>query len=498
MRTLNKLAAKERFFEKDFFVFDVETRGLRAKPDAFIFGVIYGYQFTKVIYTVEEFKKEFEDKRYLKKKVFAHNAEYDLSTIYDNIYNIDNSAIFNNRFIAATNGCCIFADSFNIFSTSVATVGKMIGLPKLDLDSGFINGTKKEVTEKDIEYCTRDCEIIFRSLLQIFELIGNVKITLAGCSLDYFRRKYLKFHIDYNEELSNYFFNSYYGGRCEAFKIGKIDNAVVYDINSSYPYAMFNSKFPNPKYLKKAENVSINIFIKKYLERYEGCAFLTIKHNNNYFGSLPLKKGGKLLFPVGTFTGWWNFNELRFSLENKLIEIIEIKEIIYSTPMESPFKEFISDNFAKRFESGQEFPSYLYKILMNSLYGKFAQRILTEFIYIKSMSKDYQLINDYRKSGQLLKLSIFNPERDDCFLEVTKNNAKFLYHSIPLFSSYITSYSRIYLLEYLLKYKEFNPVYCDTDSIFFEKDPLIDYSKKLGGWKKEEKIIIEINGLKNY
>ena len=68
--------------------------------DAFIFGVVYGYEYTKVIYSVKEFQDEFKQKRYSKKKVFAHNAEYDLNVLYDNIYELDKKAIFNGKFIS--------------------------------------------------------------------------------------------------------------------------------------------------------------------------------------------------------------------------------------------------------------------------------------------------------------------------------------------------------------------------------------------------------------
>src|SRR5690606_13306568 len=107
---------------KDFFVFDVETGIehpdgsieylLSARPEHLIFGVVYGKIkgeiFYKVINTVKEFQKEFKHKRYKNKIVYAHNAEYDISCLYGNIYHMDPDAIFNGKFITATNGNCFF------------------------------------------------------------------------------------------------------------------------------------------------------------------------------------------------------------------------------------------------------------------------------------------------------------------------------------------------------------------------------------------------------
>jgi hypothetical protein len=114
------------------------------------------------------------------------------------------------------------------------------------------------------------------------------------------------------------------------------------------------------------------------------------------------------------------------------------------------------------------------------------------------MNKEYELIEKYKASGQLKKLSLFNEFRNDCFLELSSSSSKYLYNTIPLFSSYITSYARIQLMQNLLKYENNKPVYCDTDSIFFEIDPQIKNSNDLGEWKKENKNIFEIIGLKNY
>ena len=496
MKTFRKLKEKQKIFESEFFVFDTETTPFELnKVCKLIFGVVYGLDYKQVLYTENEYKAEFLKPMYKNKKVFAHNAEFDLNVIYGNIYEFDQKAIFNGKFICATNGNCTFADSMNIFPTSVKEIGKLIGLKKLELSKEF--WSLSEVTGDDIIYCTRDCEIIFNALAKMFELAGNIKITVAGLSLDFFRRKYQSKNIDYNNELSLKFFNSYYGGRCEAFKLGKCD-AVVYDINSMYPFAMVNAKFPNPKYLKRKTNISYENFRNRYLENYEGVIFCTVNHLQTYIGYLPYRLDGKLLFPVGNFTGWWNFNEIRYGIESGIIEIDGINEIIYSEPIDSPFAEYANECYRLRFETTSEFNSYLYKLFANSLYGKFAQKIQYDEIYIQDMELQYKEITAYKDKGLLIEICTFNEYRKDCFLKIKSNETKYMANTIPLFSSYITSFARVQLLTLLKKYENYEPIYCDTDSIFFNIDPDIKSSKKLGEFKKEKKIIKCINGLKNY
>jgi hypothetical protein len=500
MKTLHKISTNKKNLDEKFFVFDTETRGLRAKRDAFIFGVVYGLDYTCVIHSVDEFIQEFEKPMYKGKTVFAHNAEYDLNVLFDNIYLFDNRAIFNGKFISATNGNCLFADSLNIYPASVDKIGELMGFPKLKLARKFKEGDKKiKVTKKDIEYCVRDCEIVFNALSSIFNKVGNIKITLAGLSMDFFRRRYLKYHIDFNPKLTDKFFDSYFGGRTEAFKIGDT-KAVVYDINSMYPYAMLNADFPNPKLLKHISRkfIDVGLFKRHFLRTYEGCAKITVIHKEHYFGFLPIKQKGKLIFPVGEFTGTWNFNEIRYALEQGIIEIKKVWTVTYSRRMESPFIKYVTALYGERKISDNELDRLQLKLLLNSLYGKFGQKKKTEFIYIEDVKRDYLIIDEFKNSGELIKIRTFNLERDDCFLEVVNKKQEKYYNSIALFASYITSFARVMLLKDLVNNKNFVPVYCDTDSIFYEVDPKIKEGKELGEWKKENKLVYNIRGLKNY
>lgn len=491
----------------DFFVFDVET-GLRkkdgyiywrlnAKPESFIFGVIYGHNFSKVIYSVEEFKQEFKDPKYKNKKIFAHNAQYDLNTIFGNIFLFDPEAIFNGKFISATNGNCTFADSMNIFiGASVADLGKMQGMEKETLgEPGY---RSKGITTKDVNYCIRDCAIVWNALLASFEFAGDIKITQASLSMTYFRRYHQPYHIEFNDKVSH-FFDSYFGGRTEAFKIGKTHSKVI-DVNSMYPDRMKHTTFPNPRTLKQEKKVEVKRFLK-YLYWYEGLAYCRVKHYETEIGFLPYKKDGKLIFPVGEFSGCWNFNELRFALEHKAIKILSVSKVIYGEKMESPFVSFVDtlqDKKLKAEVSGDDLGRSIAKYYSNSLYGKFAQRITEESIYIEDIHKQWDLIKEYQQKHRFIKLQMFNKDRNDAFLIISSKMNFSVSYCIPSFASYITSAARIELLKKMLQMKENKIVYCDTDSIFFEIDSGIVSSLALGGWKIENKIVTEIKGLKNY
>ena len=482
-----------------FFVFDTETTKLEPMEKNFVFGVIYGYYGHKVIHSVKEFREEFENPKYKNKYIFAHNAEFDLLTIFGNVYTeVDNAAIFNGKFISAKFGDLTFGDSMNIYPTSVAKIGELIGLSKGENEKIWTGGlTKDNITNADIDYCVTDCKIVYKALLRIFELIGNIKLTLPSLAMYDFRHNYMKENLYFSEYVDD-FFESYYGGRTEAFKIGEV-NAKVYDINSLYPYAMVNCIFPDIKHLKKEVKVDVK-YLLFCLKFYEGMASVRVKHKDTYFGYLPCKMkvngNEKLVFPVGEFETTVNFNELRFAVNSGVVEILSVNYMVYANPVESPFIEFVTDNYNKRMESTDELNRTIYKLKMNSLYGRFAMRMKMTTTYYDDIP--FHLIEELKELDKFCDIQIFNQDRNDCYLITENEKMKNSFFSIPALSSYITSEARVMLLKSMLKNEKNGVCYCDTDSVFLEGEFIGDIGTELGQFKDEQKNVIDVQGLKNY
>lgn len=508
-KILRRLRPKVKLL-KDFYVFDTETGEvekdgwiqwkLSARPESFRFGVIYGYNYERTIYSREEFHQVLLEERFKNKYVFAHYLEYDLDTLYGSVYNVDKKALYRgSTLIKATNGNCYFVDSMNIFvGQGVESIGLSLGIKKPDL--GDKNMRSFGIGPNELNRCSTDCRIVWDALFRSFEFAGDIKITQASLSMTYYRRYHQPYDIHHNQNVK-YFWDSYYGGRCEAFKIGKTHASMI-DINSTYPDAMKKCIFPNPKFLRVEENVDTKYFINNILPHFEGCVYADVLHKEHWLGHLPVKMDGKLMFPIGNISGCWNFNEFRYVLETGVIDIKSIKRIVYSEPMVSPFITYIDTLFELKYKAelaGDDFWRDLYKRYANSLYGKFAQRIEEETQYIEDIQKQWDIIEQYRRDGKFIRLDMFNQDRLDAYL-VTKSSQSFnISYSIPSFASYITSYSRVQLLDKLRKMENNVPVYCDTDSIAFEiDDGTIESSKALGEWKLEKKVITEICGLKNY
>lgn len=500
LKQMKPVGAKKKTVDlrNDFYVFDTETTELSPMVHKLVFGVLYGYNYMRVFSTPEEFKELLKDKRFQKKTIFAHNAEFDLLATFGNIImNIDDTAIFNGKFISCKWGTTTFADSMNIFPTSVAKLGEILGDNKIDNEKVKTEGlTKSNMNLDDIVYCIKDCSIVWDSLLKMFLKIGAIKITIGSVALYDFRKNFLDSTISYNEHTDK-FFDSYFGGRTEAFKIGRVD-CSVYDVNSEYPHAMVNCIFPDPRTLKCETKVDLKYF-NYLLGRYEGLVKCKVYHKPHYFGFLPYRdeSNNKLLFPTGTFSGCWNFNEIRFALENNIIEILEITEIVYSNPIESPFIKFVETYYKHRLSTSNEFEKLLDKLLMNNMYGKLAQRLKYKTQYHDQIP--YEIIEELQKCEKYYKLKMFSSRRNDCYLETENEEMKNSFFSIAVFPSYITSFARVHLLKNGLLPNIKNKVcYCDTDSVFLEGEFIGLVGNELGKFKKEDKKVVEIRGLKNY
>lgn len=514
MGVLHRLRESHKLLT-DFYVFDVETAyrkknklywHLDATPGSFIFGAIYGYNYTKVFHSIAELKAELLTERFRGRKVFAHNAQYDLNTVYGNLYDLDPETIFNGKFICCTNGVCTFADSMNVFvGSAVKDLGRMLGKEKTGMSNDYTFSEWPKDKARDINGCVRDCEIVWDALFSSFTFAGSIKITQASLSMDYYKRFHMPFDIHYNQNVEH-FRNSYYGGRTEAF-IQRKTHASVIDVNSEYPYIMKTIDFPNPKKLKHEQGTETNgidlRYFTKLLKRFEGCAKCDVYHRPSKFGYLPYKDKEKLSFPTGNFTGTWNFNELRFAIESGIVSIKRVHNVTYGERLQSPFVSFVDTLNEKKIaaELNNEWFEYdRAKRYSNSLYGKFGQRVDENSVYLKDLDLCYNQVLEAQRKGTFVKLIPFNKDRNDFMLVTKAGKSTYIPHAIPSFASYITSGGRLMLLKQMLKmHDKNNVVYCDTDSIFFEVvTPDIETGIALGQWKIEKKIVTEIRGLKNY
>lgn len=437
--------------------FDLETHG--ENNDFLMASICYyehGELVTKTFYDKQQTINFFKNTpRFTRNKsiVGATNLYFDLTNLLENTEEIKNiyPLIRGGNFITAKwkfdNKYIKFYETLTHIQTSVANLGEMLHLPKLEKPS-FLGQIPKDKEEWKIltEYNQRDAFITLKAmefLQDNYNKIGcNFKITLPSSSMDLFKRKYLKEEIvqPCKTDLVKHY-KAYYGGRVEAFKRGKIKDCYLYDINSLYPSMMLR-EYPNPNSLKHGKNIE-----------YEGISHVSMKCPYMNIPYLPVRLKDKLVFPYGYIKGWYSNFEIREALKLGY-ELIKIHESIYYTETHRPFKDYVIDMYMKRMEN-DHIPSMklFYKILMNSLYGKFGQRI-TGFDNVRH-------INTFTKKELNMKLirgDVKDIENE--YIYLSNQNPFIPSYVNPIYSLYTTSYAR----DYLYKNMPSDVFYMDTDS----------------------------------
>lgn len=396
----------------------------------------------------------------------AHNLEYDLCNLFRDQEFTDIARLsYTSRLISAEmlNSKAIWLDSFNFFPSSLAAMAKTVGMKKGELDI------------HSLEYVRGDTEILLTFVEQfqkkvVEELEVNLTPTIGGLSMRVFRTSFLdKEYEQFNKPLA---LSAYYGGRCELFFRGEIDNIHYADVNSMYPDAML-SDFPDCEYLQT---------MSRWDEFPHGIADVTVHvPEDTFVPPLPGRTPeGRLVFPVGTFRGVWTLPEIQHAIRECKVSVLDFHEGYGTSRTVRPFDSYINHFYEKRKQSVNDFERTFFKLFLNNLYGKMAAHNPRKEARTSPMDEKEQEKLNAVLVQTLGKFYVYEIQSDE-----PPPTANWIW------GSYITSYARIKLHKGLLSAHRNNCklIYCDTDSIFWKGSPnppgLELNASKLGAWKVE-------------
>jgi len=268
------------------------------------------------------------------------------------------------------------------------------------------------------------------------------------------------------------------------------DGLICGDANSLYPSAMCNS-FPvgEPQLLKKKDLDIDRLFITKPHFLVEIDFVIPAKDNSGNdkpFRFIPYReeKTGNLLYPgEGTYTGVYNEVDISEMIKEGYI-VTKVHKGIYWEKTAAFMKDLVESMYAIRKQLVREGnPSeYVYKIMLNSMYGKFLETI-------KQTCKFY----DAEYDEDLLALLKPQFEGDKLHPSGQYQHINYLENYIikkPTYiGSYVLAHSRRIMNEYIRKIGIENIFYSDTDSIYttrkcFEESGIV-ISEELGGIKND-------------
>lgn len=363
-------------------------------------------------------------------------------------------------------------DSTNYFKARLEDLGAQIGIFKLKVD--FTTAPTTQL----LEYCKRDVEILSEYFIKFIKWwrensLGNFSISIAGLAFNAFKHKFMKDRIlvHYNPDALDLELKSYRGGRNECFYVGEIHEKLYkLDVNSMYPFVMKYN--PYPIKLKKVITNPTPETLKHLLRKYLAIADVHVETTEPAYAV----RREKLVFPVGRFRAVLTTPELQYALEHNHITAI-YKCCVYEGAY--TFKDYVDFFYRLKHEAeiaGDRVKRQFAKLMLNSLYGKFAQRT-RELVEIP-----YPPIFDF---GSILAYDAARNEKYKIYFIGGKaykleRTHKLFYDANIAIASHVTAYARMYLW-HLIKTAGINNVYyCDTDSIIVNTRGLENLKNYIG------------------
>ncbi|KAL2930869.1 DNA polymerase [Bienertia sinuspersici] len=264
----------------------------------------------------------------------------------------------------------------------------------------------------------------------------------------------------------------------------RIFRSLFYDVNSLYPFIMKSFSMPGGKPVWKGNLANADLSnLFGFIEAYVYCPAEIKRPFLPYRG-----KDKTLIFPTGEFVGVYYSEELKYA-KSLGYTVIPLSGYIFEE-MESPFKSYVSTLFESRLQAkkeGNDALSFVYKILMNSLYGRFGinpESTLTEicdFQRYRKLMQDPSFVSAYNISKENYIVSYRSNMDDEMYQwEPPKNSAVHI-------SAAVTANARIYMYPFISRDDCY---YTDTDSVVLGS-PLPEEglsSIELGKFKLEDHI----------
>lgn len=355
----------------------------------------------------------------------------------------------------------LMMDNTNLFRGKLADWGKDMAFPKMKMP---------KYTSPDSEwrpYCTRDVEIMLRLWEQWFPFLdehklGNFKPTLASQAFSAFRHGYMHHDIQIhtNTRATDLEREGYFGGRTEAFWVGKRQDGPFYylDVNSMYPYVMFNEQYPIR--LVGMGDTTTTTRLATLLRTRGVMARVALDCTEPVF---PVKSEGKNVYPTGQFTTVLTTPELAYALQRGWIQKIDRYAVYRMAPI---FESYVTYFYALKQQYGalgDTLRRNLVKLLLNALYGKFGQRGYTDRIIGTADPAKVEIIHGYNAH---LKCPFTLYTAGGVVLESTQTGEGF--NSLVAIAAHVTAYARLYLWSLIEAAGRGHVFYCDTDSLIVD------------------------------
>jgi hypothetical protein len=286
-----------------------------------------------------------------------------------------------------------FCDSFWLIRESLANLAPMTGREKggkeyrcagsVEADDGSLScGHKpgKCIFWAPIpilrEYNALDCQILYEAIAVLQDTLlalgGALKKTIASCALHLFRSRFLTREIETSAKVNELARNAYIASRVEVYR-PSCASANYYDINSSFPASMTS---PQPGKVTGFGRTIPDGLDALFM------AHCTVRVPDMYLPPLPRRSGGKVVFPVGQWEGWFFHHDIRL-LENTGGRVLSVKQVVQFEPVVEDFARYVDVLYGLKKGAQDSATRQIAKYLLNAHYGKYAENPIKQSLVVR-------------------------------------------------------------------------------------------------------------------
>lgn len=396
----------------------------------------------------------------------------------------------------------VFKCSYKLLGLSVAKMGAVLGLPKLEADYDSVNVVNdiSELPKEFVDYMNRDVEVVIDYFNGFTKLAMDYKLTIGSTSIADFKKAYgiKKFCEDFGGQYWDKYerewkreevltteewdeFQLGYRGGITTFKpkwkekeINEV--GIKVDYNSMYPSVMEFNKLPYGKVLKYKPNGSYLRLLKVHIiSTYKkDDEMISHLHANDAFGKFSMKYLDECENEVFIYTEreWEELQKTYELVEGINYELVD--EWYFRTKW--VYRDWIKEKAYLKINAKNKADREVWKLFQNNSYGKAGQnriqykKVLVPFDEIDLEDKEYMF-------GQVV---------GDWFEKTIMEETVDL--SYILIALTITSYARVELIRAIRANKE-RFIYGDTDSMVLlgleEPKGIKLHDSEYGAWKVE-------------
>lgn len=412
---------------------------------------------------------------------YAHNGgKFDFIYLLPYVEGIEKIRIIGGRIAELKFGEAILRDSYSLVQCALAEIQKG------EIDYRFLEASvRAEHMPEIIDYLKIDVHTLYLMVTEFRRDVG-VGLTIGANAFANMRKIGIepgRSHHAYDRKFREFFF----GGRTQCFQAGTHREIAVFDIRSSYPYAM-SQKHPTGM---RAHLVDIETLTNEEI----GPCFITLECYSD--GAFPIRdeKNHSVEFPkaFGTYniTGWEYLIAKKHGLVRnaRILAAHQFLDQITFAPYVEKWFAYKEANRPRR--TVEERAKYtIGKRMANAGYGKLAMNPLGYYDYKiceegELIETDYGWHRYVRFQGREIHRRSVRDNLEYCYGKEWEKRP--IFYNVATAAS-ITGLARANLLDAIMTVGRERVVYCDTDSIAvkgYERPAGLDYSEKLGAWDCE-------------